>query len=1728
MTETQKRINAYKEALPGLKERVIAAVMLLILSTTMMASATFAWLTASEKPEVAGTMTQVSANGNLEIALVKPVATDEEGDPIYPDPSKVGDSSAAEGQTVYNSNLTWGNLLNLSDSSYGLHQIVLRPARLRMSSLGTKPFESVLYGADGRVTVDSNSEFSYFTWVTDSASGVPQFEDTGHYGVRAIASGTSKYQGDISDGELAIVTEYNERLKQAEDANKRVNDIYQNDILKSAHMDSLFVLMGHYMTNNMNSGQNCAEDTKDPVCNEQMEPLAALFDLFYSAMEAEIDAIVAQVNVQQFVRVKGTDYTPYTATMFKDLDASGMANLEKKLKSDGCQVTGLTEFLKDMATAKEKKAALDEMIYNAQTGTVYRVSALKTIIDALVEVKTSIVYFENGKTYTISQIGATVALGMNVNDEYNVEIQNGILARFERRVGTYAFLEGRSVTATGYRYGMTQSRTLKDVNIYTKYKNTQESRFADDNAYTQERFAASGMDKGELVWTVGDTYGLAVDMWVRTNAIGDENGKTYLMLEGQLQYDQSPGLDANGNEVGLLYYYETDNAQTGTKDKNYVYQTTDGKWYAQGTSDEVSVDGKLLKEAYSDAPTGYEGNNRVWQVDQQGTLQPALSEYATTQGNGSSFTFYADTPAQQQAILNLLKHMHVVFTDGGDGYYSVAGFNTDENAYYAQGGKITVPLVIQNSQYSFVEKSEVESMEDGAESEDGTEGEEDDEGTVVRYAVTELTRNEPTRVTAILYLDGTQLTNKEALTAEDLSGTLNLQFGSSENLVSQTDRELQVQERFVSAKLNSAAELDFFRDSGNLGASVEVTVTGDKPGNVTGFFQREINSYQGSRGETVTFTQNGEVWDADFTFTAPGNYIMRYIILDGVEYELTEPIRVTITGFSITNLDIKYDGQYLGSATEQQIVTVENSVTLETTLKFAASDANQMPKSVRLEFLRAEDSSTVGVDLTPGSGGTWTGSLTFNGSGVYSSYVILDGEPYDLGNLTKKLDVKLGLFTSIQATGATIFALEDGESAVAGVRAKILYNVNEELRELENIGLYYRYFNQELYAELQWNSLYNAYDGNFQITDSGTYEFDRLVMGNDIISKATQSPVFRVRSSKPASFVSITSNISAFALPGGTPVNMLVKLKNAGGASVAAVFTDASGKEYVVQNTDAETLISVIGTDATDATITEWKIRLPGVTKDGQLDQGGAWTLKELRLGNVMDANGRDYTDENPMVIDNFTGYEDKQTITVVSDFIMTVNPGQKEYTGEFLQTHEKSDLTVDLYFGDHQPLPEEVKNFTLTYTYQDGTSQEHGGYTGGATPEPIVLTMTADDTGMKYTQSAATLMTAGVYKLTQIKLDIGERTLTYTGIKLPAGRDITVESEKPTVKITGVSPAPGTEKWYYTVANPTENDAIIAGDFNRFSDYSAAVYLYFDSNSSRAVLKPSVTMQLSGVISNITSASLIVGHSDSSRSPVTFTFNNGVATNSIGYGDDGSGGILGFGASYPKLYPAGKQIVEEITVVHNGSTYVADLSTSLTIANLVSPPALTFANIQSVDNSYTGETPGKVYSHDGENVTVTLPEVSWTAEMNESSGGENFVMQSGYPKSETVYTTQIRQESGTCGTNDVTYYTPYKKTTTVWVKTSSTVTWAATKTVTGWQIGNQVFKPGETVTVAANQTVTPVITTVDGPKSEPAVKTITRTEITYSQPGTATKDNPGGTKMDSVTPGTTTTEVVS
>lgn len=174
-----KELRGYKA---GLKSKLMGAVAMLLVSAIMVSSATYAWFVLSTHPEVKGMSTTVGSNGALEIALLNNTT----GGNLGGIQANVGDST--KGATV--SNETWGNIVDLSDASYGLGNIKLYPAALNAGGTGsdvtftsrTALLKYAKYGTDGRiVTLDGNTfaaKYVNATWQKDDG-----------YGVRAVGTG---------------------------------------------------------------------------------------------------------------------------------------------------------------------------------------------------------------------------------------------------------------------------------------------------------------------------------------------------------------------------------------------------------------------------------------------------------------------------------------------------------------------------------------------------------------------------------------------------------------------------------------------------------------------------------------------------------------------------------------------------------------------------------------------------------------------------------------------------------------------------------------------------------------------------------------------------------------------------------------------------------------------------------------------------------------------------------------------------------------------------------------------------------------------------------------------------------------------------------------------------------------------------------------------------------------------------------------------------------------------------------------------------------------------------------------------------------------------------------------------------------------------------------------------------------------------------------------------------
>ncbi len=194
MNKTEKRQS-------DLRNKLIAAIAMLLVSCIMMVSTTYAWFTLSTAPEVQGITTTVGANGNLEIAL----------SPYSGLESDVTSAMGDAGKDWNLKNLTWGNLLNLSDNSvYGLGDIQLLPSALNVTGSSkadatvgqTSPLSTPTYGADGRPDALATNTTVGSKYIYDSDSKTATLSDgfvaSNTKGVRVVGTSSSMTEWEIT------------------------------------------------------------------------------------------------------------------------------------------------------------------------------------------------------------------------------------------------------------------------------------------------------------------------------------------------------------------------------------------------------------------------------------------------------------------------------------------------------------------------------------------------------------------------------------------------------------------------------------------------------------------------------------------------------------------------------------------------------------------------------------------------------------------------------------------------------------------------------------------------------------------------------------------------------------------------------------------------------------------------------------------------------------------------------------------------------------------------------------------------------------------------------------------------------------------------------------------------------------------------------------------------------------------------------------------------------------------------------------------------------------------------------------------------------------------------------------------------------------------------------------------------------------------------------------------
>lgn len=1683
--ETRERIKYYKNKLPHMKEKLVAAIMMLVAAATVTVTATYAWITLSSAPEVSNVETTVAANGSLEIALAS-------GNGEIPGKSAEGDSTGA-GTALSVSNTTWGNLINLSeDNVYGLSKITLRPAALNSAGLLTTPLYGVEYGEDGRISnriYDENFAFAYYD--AENKLFRADVEKDKHFGVRAIT--TVKY---VNTQGASQFKQYSLSAKSAyQDAgaaykvvtsNSRYIDslqgliqLYAQSVIDSTelknidvtpYMDHFYGMVSDLMNNVMipmgqsyvymaNMWDLVTPDADGTTGYESVEELIAAYDA--KTLPAYVTANIESLGdyISDYKRFKseltmagGYESVEYSQTTSYNL-AYCKERAEKNERVYWTNIHNTVDWLCQISTATLDGYKLNEL------------SSMSNAADVIMKKGTHQAVLHEGAIYCIDRrLEKTSSMLMKITVSVDV---NQMMSRFNGIV--QAFI--KSMYPTGIVTFENVQLLSKANELYEKYDtNTVYYLPTETSAISSKN--PDKFEGGEA--TAEDTYAMAIDLWVRTNAGSDgtvilpeesttttEDGKTietivaksgeqaYLTLEGKtetISYEVAKTMkDADGNDqpkYSATYEIEVVDeeqvAESGTTEEQTkkisntveVFKFSDGKYYYVEKGKNVCLEDALKEQGLSDVEVtytpmtetmvkviGYQGVNRVWDetILNNPAYQIGEDEIRTTQGGGSCYIFYAETPADQSRFLKLLEAMKVVFVDAAGNQIGVASMDTEH--YYADTGKVTVPLVLDEGQ----------SIDLGLDSSGNPQ-----------YALMPLRKNAATRITAIVYLDGTKLTNDMVLASGDIQGALNIQFGSNvayqkTTITKENGKTVDTKTEFESGQGSEAIEdeavmkeklkvtasvtkSEFTFDASNkegYTTTLNVNVTGVKPNSVEARFIRAISSTQGVQQTKETLNsvdENKEAWNTTYTFTRPGNYVLRSVWIDGVEYSLAEPVTVVVKGSSINDLSWNQSSD----GNKKTVFTSENTYSVKYILDL--SNSGTMPKKVKGIILDKEGQQISVPFHYDTEEENWVGSNTYATSNTYTiQFVEIDGDYYELDeNKQKILELHLGLKarTWVSASAETLKKLKEmnesytptnfglTDEVTLQVSVEIYDNSDTEIKSMNGAVLNYQRegtteADGRLDTNLNWSDLTGKYEGEFLVNIAGNYSFSNVTYAGSQITKCTDdTPSIRCVSLKPTYYVGSTTKEYQYAPD--KPAVMEIQIANAGTANIIAELTNTYNHKVITVSGSSTRRTADISDGAGNQIIT-WEI---DIATDDAL-QEGTWKLTNLKIyGAIYD--GQFCTEEKPgeMIktvngeIINASTKESVEIITEVVKYLhVTVRGADESATKQFMEGFTAAGA-IEVTATDYSGKP--MKNATISSAsvVYDLIENEVGlnttNYAYEASDSTLLSNVTVTGNGnqksdTEYTISGLKFTYPGPYKCSAVTV---AATINGQNVKTKVFYETTDEQgnlatnrapeyklklTKPTVTITGVTTGVNG-----TAAGKTFKDYVngeLIDTQNYFEDYYANVHTeaYYEQwHADYRYSLPRVHLKLdaAGKISASNKATFgYTYESSGARSnSVDFTSSSNVQ---LIVGDVDGKNTLSDWYEYRYLLN-GSVDVETIDITNSEATFKLKLSHKITIRQIVeSPKRITYIipnDYVSYFNNDTVTYPRTEVCYDGRN----------------------------------------------------------------------------------------------------------------------------------------------------------------
>ena len=507
----------------GIRTKLTAATVMLLIAAILMVSTTYAWFTLSTAPEVTGITTNVGANGNLEMLLLNKDSFQSTEDDLGV-VSAVGDSNAVKALTE--ANLKWGNLVDLSDASYGLDNIVLMPSRLHLADASTLDSTVLLapsYGTDGRV-IDVNT--ATYSGAREGNSWVYKtFAD--YAGVRALgtSSGMTQRLSAYRTAKSAVTTNISAAKSAAQQS------------LTSNGQNLANIVMRHAMAN-----------ADEAYTLDEIRSLQNMINALQTANDKAGVAIVQAVLANSLSAAQGAELTDAQVTALADACAvatpstvGAIGNVVLPTGFDAAKV----QWEANNQTIGQAKSDVDALV--AQNKASYAYTEIEGVVDQLINKNhTTVAGVKNpGRDDLQTIIDNVTAAQMTVVME--MEDGAGIYADIAKLVGDF--------TASGFKVKVTKDSLTITADVVIKTTGHDSPLIS---AITVGGAPAATVGGAGTTTILTDTYGYALDFGFRTNAAASN-----LLLQtdaAQRVYSDSEAENTQGG--GSYMQFTTTNAKT--------------------------------------------------------------------------------------------------------------------------------------------------------------------------------------------------------------------------------------------------------------------------------------------------------------------------------------------------------------------------------------------------------------------------------------------------------------------------------------------------------------------------------------------------------------------------------------------------------------------------------------------------------------------------------------------------------------------------------------------------------------------------------------------------------------------------------------------------------------------------------------------------------------------------------------------------------------------------------------------------------------------------------------------------------------------------------------------------------------------------------------------------------------------------------------------------------------